>query len=213
VTDGGSSIPAVQLLLAVLVASKPNGRIAELGTAFGEGAKAILDVLPTTATFVTVEPDAERYRHAAPALAGTRAEVLNGRWEELLQERGPFDVIFFDAGTRGNTLRLAVDLFAPGGILIKDDLTPGAAIDGDAVREAFLGDERLVGVLKSSLRLPRPRSSLPAVPSAGRRPGGSPVSARTSPAHPPPSGHYGVNSFQCPSETTSTAPSTTLMAV
>jgi hypothetical protein len=35
---------------------------------------------------------------------------------------------------------------APGGILVKDDLTPGRRIEDDPVREAFLRDERLVGV-------------------------------------------------------------------
>jgi predicted O-methyltransferase YrrM len=152
VTGGGSSIPEVQRLLGVLVASKPNGKIAEIGTAFGEGAKAILDALGPDATFVTVEPDVDRYAQAAAVLEGTRAEVLNAGWEDVLPERGPFDLIFFDGGTRGDTLDLAIGLLAPGGILVKDDLTPGedglaqAPVGHDALRQAFLEDERLVGV-------------------------------------------------------------------
>lgn len=145
-TGGGSSIPEVQRLVATLVASKPGGRIAEIGTAFGEGARAIVDALPANASFVTVEPDSERYRDACEALAGTRAEVLNAGWEDVLPERAPFDVLFFDGGTRQGSLRHAVDLLAPGGILVKDDLTPGRAVEGDAVREAFLLDPRLVAV-------------------------------------------------------------------
>lgn len=54
--------------------------------------------------------------------------------------------VFFDVGTRGDTLQLTINLLAPGGILIKDDLAPGAVGGSDAVREAFLDDERLVGV-------------------------------------------------------------------
>jgi predicted O-methyltransferase YrrM len=146
VTGGGSSIPEVQRLLAALVASKPRGRVAEIGTAFGEGARAILDALPEDATFVTVEPDDERYRLASEALAGTRAEVLHAGWEDVLPERGPFDLLFFDGGTRASSLARAVDLLAPGGILVKDDLTPGRPVAGDAVREAFLRDPRLVSV-------------------------------------------------------------------
>jgi predicted O-methyltransferase YrrM len=146
VTDGGSSIAEVQRLLAVLVASKPGGRIAEIGTAFGEGAKVIADALPRGATFVTVEPDPRRYALACELLAGTRAEVLNARWEDILPGRGPFDLLFFDGGTRAETLAAAIDLLAPGGILVKDDLTPGRPIEGDPVREAFLLDERLVSV-------------------------------------------------------------------
>jgi predicted O-methyltransferase YrrM len=146
VTDGGSSIPEVQRLLSVLAASKPNGRIAEIGTAFGEGAQAIVRSLGVAATFVTVEPDPERYARAVQVLDGTRAEVLNANWEDVLPQRGPFDLIFFDGGTRAKTLTLAIELLAPGGILIKDDLTPGAPTEGDSVREAFLEDPRLVGV-------------------------------------------------------------------
>ena len=40
-TGGGSSIPEVQRLLATLVASKPGGRIAEIGTAFGGRRKSM----------------------------------------------------------------------------------------------------------------------------------------------------------------------------
>jgi predicted O-methyltransferase YrrM len=146
VTGGGSSIPAVQNLLAALVASKPGGRIAEIGTAFGEGARAMLDALPADATFVTCEPDQERYALAREALKGTRAELLNADWQDVLPGRAPFDLVFFDGGTRGTTLAQVVDLLAPGGLLVKDDLTPGRAVNGDPVREAFLRDERLVGV-------------------------------------------------------------------
>jgi len=136
----------VQRLLAVLCASKPAGRIAEIGTAFGDGAKAIIASMGPGATFVTVEPDPERYALASRALAGTRAELVNGRWEDVLPERGPFDLIFFDGGTRSTTLELVITLLAPGGLLIKDDLTPGSPVEGDPVREAFLGDDRLVSV-------------------------------------------------------------------
>ena len=145
-TAGGSSIPEVQQLLAALVASKPGGRIAEIGTAFAVGARAIADALAPDATLVTVEPEPVRYQQASGVLAGTRAVVLNARWEDVLPRRGPFDLVFFDGGTRGATLALVVSLLAPGGILVKDDLTPGRPVDGDAVREAFLRDERLIGV-------------------------------------------------------------------
>ena len=134
----------MRALLAVLAASRPAGRIAELGTAFGEGALAIAAAMPADASLVTVEPDRERYEIAREALAGTRAELVHGRWEDALPARGPFDLIFFDGGTRGETLDLAITLLAPGGVLVKDDLEPGAPVDGDPVREAFLRDPRLV---------------------------------------------------------------------
>src|ERR1700746_892566 len=43
---GAYSIPEVQQLVATLVASKPGGRVAEIGTSYGDGAKAIVAVLP-----------------------------------------------------------------------------------------------------------------------------------------------------------------------
>ena len=134
----------MRALLAVLAASRPAGRIAEIGTAFGEGALAIAAAMPGDASLVTVEPDRERYEIAREALAGTRAEVVHGTWEAELPSRGPFDLLFFDGGTRGGTLDLAISLLAPGGVLVKDDLTPGAPMEGDPVREAFLRDPRLV---------------------------------------------------------------------
>jgi predicted O-methyltransferase YrrM len=143
-TAGGSSIPEVQILLATLAASKPGGRVAEIGTAYGEGAKAIIEGLAEGSTFVTVEPDTERYQRACDALAGQPVEILNGSWEDVLPERGPFDLIFFDGGARDGTLDRVVSLLAPGGILVKDDLTPGRPLAADPVREAFLKDERLV---------------------------------------------------------------------
>jgi predicted O-methyltransferase YrrM len=87
-TAGGSSIPEVQRLLAVLVAARPGGRIAEIGTAWGEGARVIAEALPPDATFVTVELDPERFAAAREKLAGTRAEVLNAMWQDVLPERG-----------------------------------------------------------------------------------------------------------------------------
>ena len=143
-TDGGSSISAVRQLLGTLVAAKPHGRIAELGTAFGDGAYAMAAELRSDATFVTVENDPERFQAAAQKLAGTRAEMVLGDWRELMPERGPFDLIFLDAGDAGASAELAISMLADGGILVKDDLTPGRPRDGDPVREALLNDPRLV---------------------------------------------------------------------
>ena len=139
-TDGAYSIREVQRLVATLVASKPGGRIAEIGTSYGDGAEAIVAALPAGATFVTVEVDAERAAAARERLAGTSAEVLEGDWREVLPPRGPFDLVFADGGVAYD---LVADLLAPGGIVVKDDLTPARAVDGDATREALLRDPRL----------------------------------------------------------------------
>lgn len=148
-TRGGSSIPEVQRLLAALAASKIDGNVAEIGTAFGEGALAIASALSADAKFVTVEPDPERFAHAREALAQTRAEVVNARWQEVLPQRAPFDLIFLDGGAPGEIVAAVdevIELLSPGGILIKDDLTPGHPVESDLLRAALLQDPRLEGV-------------------------------------------------------------------
>jgi predicted O-methyltransferase YrrM len=144
VTAGAYSVPEVQRLLATLVASKPGGRIAEIGTSYGEGALAMVEALPPGATFVTVEIDPERAAQAREKLAGTRAEVLEGDWREHLPQRGPFDLVFADGGVGYDRV---ADLLAPGGILVKDDLTPDYPDkENDPTRRALLDDPRLEAV-------------------------------------------------------------------
>jgi predicted O-methyltransferase YrrM len=140
VTAGSYSIPEVKRLLAVLVTAKPGGRIAEAGSSWGEGAEAIAAALGPGSTFVTCEVDPERAAAARERLAGLPVEALEGPWQDVLPPRAPFDLLFFDSG--GIDER-AIDLLAPGGILVKDDLTPGRPVEGDATREALLLDPRL----------------------------------------------------------------------
>jgi predicted O-methyltransferase YrrM len=130
----------VQRLVATLVASKPGGRVAEIGTSYGDGAAAIATALAGGASFVTVELDPERAAAARERLAGTAAEVLEGDWRDVLPQRAPFDLVFADGGVAYD---LVADLLAPGGILVKDDLTPGRPVEGDATRKALLLDSRL----------------------------------------------------------------------
>ena len=138
-TAGGSSIPEVQRLLAVLAAGR---RCAETGTAYGEGAAAIAS---TAASLVTVESDPERAKVAAERLAEfAHVELLVGDWRGLLPPRAPYDLIFFDAGLLDKTPEV-VDLLAPGGLLVKDDLTPSRP-GPDPVRELLFGHPELVAV-------------------------------------------------------------------
>jgi predicted O-methyltransferase YrrM len=136
VTGGGSSLPAVHALLRVLAAGRD---VAELGTAFGEGAAALAE---TARSVVTVERDPERAAVARERLAGlANVEALEGDAYELLQGRGPFGLVFADAGHYD--WERILDLLAPDGLLVKDDLTAGRPVDGDPVREFLLRDRRL----------------------------------------------------------------------
>lgn len=137
-TGGGSSLPDVQRLLAVLAAGR---RCAETGTAFGEGAAAIAS---TAVSLVTVEGDPERAAVARERLRDLEnVELHVGDWRDVLPAHAPFDFLFFDAGKIDESPEV-IELLAPGGLLVKDDLTPGRAIEGDPVRELLFTHPNLV---------------------------------------------------------------------
>jgi predicted O-methyltransferase YrrM len=139
VTDGGSSIAEVQALLRVLAAGRD---VAELGAAFGEGAAAMAE---TARSVVTVELDPERAAVARTRLAQyDRVELLEGDAYEVLRGRGPFGLVFADGGAYD--WEEIVALVEPGGLIVKDDLTPGLPVEGDPVREFLLRDPRLAAV-------------------------------------------------------------------
>jgi predicted O-methyltransferase YrrM len=116
--------------------------VAELGTAFGEGAAAIAE---TARSLVTVESDPNRAAVARKRLAELEnVEPLEGDAYELLRGRGPFGLVFAGGGVYD--WEQILELLEPGGLLVKDDLTPGRAVDGDPVREFLLRDPRLAAV-------------------------------------------------------------------
>ena len=136
-TAGGSSLPEVQALLRVLAAGRD---VAELGTAFGEGAAALVE---TARSVVTVERDPRRAALARELLAGlANVELLEGDCYEALRGRGPFGLVFADGG-RPYDWEAILALLEPGGIVVKDDLAPGRPVEGDSVREFLLRDPRL----------------------------------------------------------------------
>jgi predicted O-methyltransferase YrrM len=136
VTGGGSSITEVQALLRVLAAGRD---VAELGTAFGEGAAAMAE---TARSVVTVELDPERAAIARERLAGiANVEALEGDAYELLRGRAPFGLVFADGGVYDWDAIVA--LVEPGGLIVKDDLTPGRPVEGDPVREFLFRDPRV----------------------------------------------------------------------
>jgi predicted O-methyltransferase YrrM len=137
-TAGGSSIPQVQALLRALAAGR---RAAEIGTAFGDGARAIA---AGAKTLVTVELDPERAAAARDALAGLgNVTVVEGDWREVLPPHAPFDFVFVDGGGQATkTDPDVLDLGRRGTLFVLDDLTPG--YEGrDPVRELWLGSDRL----------------------------------------------------------------------
>lgn len=135
-TRGATAIAPVQALLRVLAAGRD---VAELGGAFGETAAALAE---TARSVVTVELDPERAVLARERLAGlANVELLEGDAYERLRGRGPFGLVFADGGAYD--WEAIVELTERGGLIVKDDLTPGRPVNGDPVREFLLRDPRL----------------------------------------------------------------------
>lgn len=120
--------PRTGSLLATLAATRPGGRILELGTGVGEGTAWLLSGMDETATLVTVELD-DAVQAVARKQFGDDERVTfvtadGGHWLDAY-DGAPFDLVFADTWPGKFThLDAALDLVAPGGAYIVDDLTP-----------------------------------------------------------------------------------------
>jgi predicted O-methyltransferase YrrM len=121
-----SSSRETGMLLRTLAASKPGGRLLELGTGVGVGAGWLLDGMDATARLVTLEVHPEAAEICRTILGSDpRVEVLNEdgvKWMEAYT--GPaFDLIFVDVGVLKYERRaLTLSKLAPGGLFVGDDL-------------------------------------------------------------------------------------------
>ncbi|WP_246580559.1 NUDIX domain-containing protein [Deinococcus aestuarii] len=149
---GRSCSLEVGRLLRTLAASRPGGRLAELGTGTGVGAAWLLAGMNDTARLFTTELDPERADVARRVLGDDpRAEVLGGDWREVLTY-GPFDLIFSDcapAKRETESLEVLVDALGPGGVLVLDNFSPAASLPaslhgGDPERDRLFSHPRLL---------------------------------------------------------------------
>ncbi len=164
---GLSSRPGTGALLAVLAASRPAARIAELGTGLGAGAAWLLHGMDAESRLVTVEADEGRAQEARSLLgADPRIELLTGRSEDLLPTRGPFDLVFVDSGFSRElhteeAATFLLDLVVTGGLLVLDDLTPEWEWEAhggiDSKRAFAFGNPRVLG---AELYPPNPEGTL-----------------------------------------------------
>ncbi|MGW5000864.1 O-methyltransferase [Streptomyces hydrogenans] len=115
-------------LLAALAAARPSGRILELGTGVGEGTAWLLSGMGPDSTLTTVELDAALQAFAHEHLgADPRVTFVAGDGGAWLEDfdGAPFDLVFADTWPGKFThLDRALDLVAPGGIYLIDDLLP-----------------------------------------------------------------------------------------
>jgi predicted O-methyltransferase YrrM len=123
-----ASEPRTGALLRVLAASKPGGRLLELGTGTGGGTAWLLDGLDGRAVLTSVDQDREanavagRHLGSDPRLTLVLAEV--GAW--LREEAaGPYDLIFADTWPgKFWDFEPAWQVLAVGGCYVIDDLLP-----------------------------------------------------------------------------------------
>lgn len=134
-------------LLQLFAGQRGRLRVGEIGTGCGVGAAWILSALPPETPFLTVELDPERAAAVAELLAGDQhARVLEGDWVDVLPPEAPFDLLFADGGGQvTKTNPVLVDLLAPGGTLVLDNLTPGHS-GPDPVRELWLHHPSLAAI-------------------------------------------------------------------
>lgn len=115
-------------LLAVLAAARPGGRILELGTGVGEGTAWLLSGMDGACRLVTVELDAAVQSVARERLGSDPRVTFvagdGGQWLEGYDGE-PFDLVFADTWPGKFThLERALELVAPGGTYLIDDLSP-----------------------------------------------------------------------------------------
>ena len=142
--------------LATLAAGKPGGRFLELGTGVGAGSAWLLSGMDATSTLITVERKAEQVDVAKKHLGGDpRITFWVGDGLEFLrQPHDPFDFIFADTWPgKIEQPELALDLVAPGGFYVVDDMQLGWKNEtelydvNDYLLKVWRGQRNLIEVL------------------------------------------------------------------
>jgi predicted O-methyltransferase YrrM len=115
-------------LLRTLAATKPGGRLLELGTGTGASTAWLLDGMDAEAKLLTVDSNAGASAAAQRVLGGDRRVTFHvgeggALLDALVGQR--FDLIFADAWPgKFEYLDAALALLAPGGLYVVDDLLP-----------------------------------------------------------------------------------------
>jgi predicted O-methyltransferase YrrM len=118
----------VGALLRCLAASKPGGRLLELGTGTGIATAWLLDGMDAASTLVSVDTDAAVLQIARESLGGDPRLTLvtaDGLAFLTTQTTASFDMVFADAMPgKYEGLESALAVVAPGGLYVIDDMLP-----------------------------------------------------------------------------------------
>jgi predicted O-methyltransferase YrrM len=123
-----ASEPKVGALLAALAASKPAGRVLELGTGMGHGTAWLLFGMDRQSSLDTVDTDANVVAVARRNLSAdfrVTFHVADGADFVSHAPHESFDLVYADAWPgKFSHLDEALALLRPGGIYVIDDLLP-----------------------------------------------------------------------------------------
>ncbi len=123
-----ASEPMVGALLRALAASKPAGRMLELGTGTGIATAWLLDGMDAHSTLTSVDIDSTVQDVADECLgADLRLTLVNADGVDYLRSQNPdtFDLVFADAMSgKYDGLEHALAVVKPGGFYVIDDMLP-----------------------------------------------------------------------------------------
>jgi predicted O-methyltransferase YrrM len=115
-------------LLRALAASKPAGRLLELGTGTGVATAWLRDGMDASSQLISIDPDAMAQRIAREAFADdSRVVLLTEDAASFLDRQPPasFDLVFADAmAGKYEHLEKALSVVRAGGFYVVDDLLP-----------------------------------------------------------------------------------------
>lgn len=123
-----ASEPLLGALLQTLAASKPGGRLLELGTGTGVSTAWLLSGMSDDATLVSVDSDEKVQSIAAEFLGDDeRLSLVTTDGREFLKKQRPgsFDLVFADAMPgKYEGCEHALAVVKPGGFYVIDDMLP-----------------------------------------------------------------------------------------
>ncbi|WP_082921935.1 O-methyltransferase [Lewinella sp. 4G2] len=123
-----SALPEGQLL-RTLVASKPGGNILELGTGMGLSLAWMVDGLRGGASILSLDNDTQLVDIVSAEIQNPDVTILTVDGDAWIQQYdGPkFDLIFADTWPgKYRFLEETIDLLAPGGLYVADDMNEQA---------------------------------------------------------------------------------------
>ncbi|MDL0130630.1 O-methyltransferase [Halobacterium salinarum] len=149
--------PDVGRFLRVLTTLSDAERVFEFGSGFGYSAAWMLPVLPADGELVLTDHDSDRLADARSFLDRADADATavfeaGDALDTITDYEGPFDVVFIDhdKARYPAAFEHAVDVLAPGGLIVADNVMAGpvtAPAVTDAVRDGGgAADDATAGV-------------------------------------------------------------------